>query len=208
MAESKRLAVAVLAAGASRRFGDSDKLLANFNGRPLGEHAVAAIPTELFSERWVIAPSQHHPCAEFWAAAGFEVIPNSRSSRGMGTSVALAAYHAMHGECDGLLIALADMPCVPTGHFTALVEAMNGPSDIIASSIGRHGLPPAIFGKEHLERLSRARGDEGARAWLGDGRVIACPHDWLIDIDTQDALERHGHCAHRASRAEPKGEEL
>ena len=210
MAEPRRLAIAVLAAGASRRFGEADKLTADFGGRPLGEHAVAAIPAELFAERWVITSDPDHACADFWREAGFGVIENHRASEGMGTSVALAANHARRNNCGGLMIALADMPSVPTAHFAALVDAMRSPSDIIASSNGSVLLPPAIFGTHHLDRLSHANGDEGARRWLADGSAIACPSHWLIDIDTPEALTqtlaRHGQPANHTLKTDPRGD--
>ena len=38
---------------------------------------------------------------------------------------------------------------------------------------------------------SLAGSDVGARALLKDSRTIGCPPEWLIDIDTPEALARH-----------------
>jgi CTP:molybdopterin cytidylyltransferase MocA len=108
----------------------------------------------------------------------------------MGTSVALAGQMAREAECDGLLIALADMPLVPRAHFDTLLRALEGQDDIVASRHADATLPPAIFGKAHFERLAAARGDEGARRWLGAARAIECPPEWLDDIDTPEDLAR------------------
>ena len=183
-----RFGVAVLAAGASRRFGEDDKLAAQVKGRRLGEYAVTAIPGERFARRWVIAAATDHPCEAAWRRSGFGVILNPRAEQGMGTSVAAAAEAAIQHDCDALLIALADMPLVPTKHFTALVDQWDGAGDIVASRSGDAAMPPAIFGSDHLKRLARSRGDEGARRWLGEARSIRAPSDWLIDIDTPEAL--------------------
>ena len=207
MAEPLRLAIAILAAGSSRRFGEADKLTADFDGRPLGEHVAAAVPAERFEDRWVITSDPNHLCSTAWTAAGFELVHNNRASRGMGTSVAMAARFAASRKCHGLMIALADMPRVPTSHFTALVDALNGPGDIAASSntgskVGVR-LPPAIFGGDHLGRLSRMRGEEGARRMLAEARTIPCPADWLIDIDRPDDLRKYGQPSVTTLKPEP-----
>lgn len=208
MASPARIGVAVLAAGASQRFGAGDKLMADFRGSPLGEHVVQAVPSELFAHRWVIASDPDHPCAPAWSAAGFEVVHNTLASRGMGTSAACAANQALRHGCDALLIALADMPLVPSAHFAALVQHLAGDDDIVASGKGAVRLPPAIFGRNHLDRLAQARGDEGARRWLAAGRTVACPHDWLIDIDRPEDLEEYRQAGDRAPTGGAEGEEL
>lgn len=202
-----RLAVAVLAAGASRRFGETDKLIAPFRGRPLGLHAPDAIPGEIFAHRWVIVSDPEHVLVPAWADAGFVAVHNPDAARGLGTSVALAAREARAAGCDALLIALADMPMVPREHYAALIAAWDGPLAIIASNAGADRLPPAIFGSAHFERLSHSRGDEGARRWLGEARAIECPHDWLDDIDTSGDLSEHGHVPPTTPKPDPKGED-
>ncbi|MFL0355828.1 nucleotidyltransferase family protein [Erythrobacter sp. GH1-10] len=187
MARSARLAVAVLAAGSSRRFGVEDKLAAQFRGKMLGLHATDAIPCDLFRHRWVIVATEDHPCAKGWRAAGFEIEPNSRAEEGMGTSVALAASLAIGAGADALLIALADMPLVPQSHFTALANRST-PGGVAVSSDGSARMPPAIFGAKHLPHLARLGGDIGARAILSEGEAIECPPEWLVDIDTPEAL--------------------
>ncbi|MEM8725090.1 MAG: nucleotidyltransferase family protein [Pseudomonadota bacterium] len=188
------LAVAVLAAGSSRRFGPVDKLRAPFRGKPLGLHvsdALAEVPAEL---RMVIAANQQHACAGGWRDAGFEIVRNPNAAEGMGTSVATVARIARRAECDALLIALADMPLIPVAHFRALVDAARalGPDLLIASTNGIVRMPPAIFGSEHFGRLSELTGDKGARSILGEGDTLKCRTRWLADIDTPEALAALG----------------
>ena len=187
----RAIGVAVLAAGASRRFGQTDKLTAMFRGRPLGEHVCAAIPPDGFARRWVIASSADHPCATAWDHAGFRVAVNKRANEGMGTSVALAARLAMETRCTALLIALADMPFVPAEHFEALTLACTQSDDALCSISGEVRMPPAIFGEDHLPRLTALTADRGARALLADAQTLTCPPEWLVDIDTPEALARH-----------------
>ncbi|MDY7098815.1 MAG: nucleotidyltransferase family protein [Pseudomonadota bacterium] len=188
----QRLAVAVLAAGASRRFGDEDKLTAIHRGRMLGEYAVDAIPAHLFQERWVIAPNAQHPCAKFWEESGFQIALNARAGEGMSTSVALAALLSMQRKCSGLLIALADMPLVPESHFTQLVKAAQDDDSIVASARSGTPMPPALFGCDHFRALSQLSGDRGAGAMLADAKIVPCPPVWLTDVDTKAGLRDLG----------------
>ncbi len=182
-----RLGVALLAAGSSQRFGDADKLAQLFRGMRLGEHAAAAIPVARFELAWAITQSDKLE----WRTDGFKLVLNPHAYQGMGTSVALAAQLAIEAGLDALLIALADMPLVPRAHFEALVNAATSPQDIAVSSNGAR-TPPAIFGRDHFQELAALNGDKGARDILTQGRIIACPPEWLIDIDTPQALRKYG----------------
>ncbi|MFU7528486.1 nucleotidyltransferase family protein [Qipengyuania sp. ASV99] len=198
----------MLAAGSSRRFGAADKLTSDFRGRPLGAHVIDAMPHGRFARKWVVASDPSHDCATIWIAAGFDVLHNSRASEGMGTSVALAAQRAMREGCDGLLVALADMPLVPAEHYAALADGLDSCEAIIASRDAAALQPPAIFGSAHFPRLARAAGDEGARRWLGSARALDCSPEWLIDIDTVEALDQHGQAGGHGLKAGEEGEEL
>lgn len=186
------IGVAVLAAGASRRFGDTDKLEAPFRGKRLGEHVCTTLARAVMQPRWVIASRKDHPCKAAWNEAGFRVEINDRAAHGMGTSVALAARLARDAGCEALLIALADTPLVPSEHFSALADHVTrlGAAGLVASRSGAARMPPAAFGASHFERLASLTGDAGARAILSEGDVVDCPSAWLEDIDTPEALAR------------------
>ena len=192
MAEPPRYSVAVLAAGQSRRFGPADKLAADFRGRRLGEHACHALAGLDLAHRWVIAARADHPCVPGWQADGFTLAVNAAAASGMGTSVALAARLALEAAADVLLIALADMPLVPAGHFRALLAraAAQGRTAIVASAADGTRLPPAAFGRDHLAALAAMTGDIGARALLHQAELVPCDAELLIDIDDEQALNR------------------
>ena len=191
MAE-RRVFMAVLAAGSSRRFGQDDKLAARFRGKRLGEHICDNAPIDRIApgSAVVIASRTDHPCRKAWEKAGFQIALNGRAQWGMGTSVALAALLAKKQKCDALLVALADMPFVPQEHLSALIEACRTASDMVCSSDGNARTPPAIFGRDRIAALTKLDEDVGARALLKNARTLACPPEWLVDIDTPEALRR------------------
>lgn len=155
----------------------------------MGTHAAAAIPRDRFERAWVVASKEDHPCAPEWTAARLETVINSRAAEGMGTSVALAAAHAEAQGLDGLMIALADMPVIPREHFSALVAEVSSPMDIFVSCKDGARMPPAFFGSGHFAALQSLGGDRGAHNLLAQGRVVACPPEWLADIDTPGDLD-------------------
>ena len=182
-------AVALLAAGQGRRFG-ADKLSAPLRGKMLGLHAADTLAQVPFDRRWVIVADLAHPCVSGWQAAGFEAVCNPEAATGMGTSVALAGNLAAAAGVDQLLIALADMPLVPAGHFAALLEQgrRDGEHAMIASSEGRTPMPPALFGSARFARLALSQGDSGARAMLVDATLVAAPPGSLTDVDDAATL--------------------
>lgn len=192
MPEEPRFAVAVLAAGQSRRYAPGDKLAAMFRGRRLGELACHTLAGVEFAHRWVIAARADHSCAQSWQADRFTIAVNPQASSGMGTSVALAARLALDAKADGLLIVLADMPLVPADHFRSLVAraAASGPAAIIASVAAGVRSPPAAFGRDRLANLAAITGDFGARGLLAQAELVPCAPELLIDIDDEKALAR------------------
>ena len=194
MGELFHLAVAVLAAGNSTRFGSTDKLVAEFRGKMLGHHVVETLAEFPGQHKWVIASQAGHQCNEGWAACGFETVVNSCSEQGMGTSVALAASQAICVQADALLICLADMPLVPLGHFASLVQAVcaEDRSGIVSSFDGQSRSPPAVFAKEHFTALAGLSGNNGARELIAGGAVIECSAEALLDIDTPQQCYRGG----------------
>lgn len=183
-----RLGVAILAAGQSRRFGETDKLTARLHGRMLGEHVARMLRGRDFSMAAVISASDAHPCAPVWRECGFDIVVNPDAQLGIGTSVAMGARLAMEADCDRLLIALADMPMVPESFYSSLIRSCDGSGGIFTSAIGDTRMPPAVFGCDHFPALAKLHGDKGARDLLAEGEAHHCPPEWLVDVDTPETL--------------------
>ncbi len=166
----------LLAAGASRRFGPADKLLAPVAGMPLVAHAAQAMRTTALDDRIaVITNPALTPLLD-----GFRIvlIPQGQQSDSLRAGLAAA------GDPDRLLIALGDMPDVTAAHLTTIVDrAADGvPS---CSHDGIAPLPPACFPRGWLSRLAQLTGDQGAGRLLRDlvpDRFVPAP-GLLRDID-------------------------
>lgn len=192
MGAAHRIALAILAAGQSRRFGDADKLTAMLHGVPLGLHAARTFQGLPVAARAVIVADAGHALASEWSALGYQLVLNSAAAQGQGTSVATAARWAAASGADALIIALADMPFVPASHIDALIAAWqqqdSGADQLCASIAEGPPMPPAIFGRCHFAALQNLGGDSGARGLLQSGHQVAAKAQWLVDIDTPEAL--------------------
>lgn len=172
----------VLAAGASRRFGASDKLLAIFRGEPLASHAAAAMldaPVDLH-----IAVVASEEVADLFE--GFEIVrlpaPAEQSD-----SLCAGLDRAVAAGADRIVVTLADMPLVSA----ALIAGVLAKGRAAAATDGRRRAPPAAFPRESFDALRKIEGDSGARpllAALPKASLVTAPRDMLADIDTPEAL--------------------
>ncbi|GAA4781455.1 xanthine dehydrogenase accessory protein PucB [Stakelama sediminis] len=176
----------LLAAGASRRFGAGDKLIAPFDGKPLGLHAVAALASIPFAIRIAVVSGT----ALDLAAHGFHCVPNHRQADGLAHSIGLGVQAAREAGVQAVLIALADMPRITAAHVGHLLAEADGPDAVVASSNGEVAMPPVLFGRRHFDALSGRTGDAGPRALIRTGKSIIAAAGELADVDTPEDLAR------------------
>ena len=178
----------LLAAGASTRFGDDDKLDEDFLGRPLGLHVAVALEEMPFAERIAVVDS----CRLDYAQHGFEVIHNKEAAGGMASSLRLGVARAKERGADGVLLALAGAAAVAGAPIYRLFDASDGvgPAAVVASSDGHSPKPPALFGRERFDFLLALEGVTGARDLVRSGRHVVTSPAELIDIDTPADMAR------------------
>lgn len=187
MIAADRVAVILLAAGQSRRFGDADKLLADLDGRPLVSLAAERLAGMGFAT--LIGVCSDARVAEVLTAARFETLHNPAPAKGLAGSIAIGVEAAMLRSIDAVLLCLADMPRVGQGHLTALLAAFDPEGAAIAASTnGTAAMPPAIFGRQWFAALAMLQGDQGARALLGEGVLVRASMGELTDIDRPEDL--------------------
>ena len=176
----KKIVLAVLAAGASRRFGDNDKLLAHWRGRPLLSHTLDVFRNASFSRRLVVLRPNAPAAAGLCREAGFDVLENGAANTGVASSIALAAEHC--GDAEGLMIALGDMPLIRPDTVNAVIAAFDcaRPNAIVAPTYDNRRGHPVLFSTAHAAALSALTGDRGA------GRLIDDQTDAFLRIPVND----------------------
>lgn len=194
--QAKDVAIVLLAAGNARRFG-ADKLMADFEGTPMG----ARVAHELVS---VAAAAHFAVCqpdaliAAHYKRLGFDIVDNPNPGIGLSGSLHFAVEAAMRTSAQALLIALADMPFVGATYVEALMAACT--DNVVASFDGNQPMPPAIFPRAYWPDLLATAGDAGARHILAGSEKIPAPAGTLCDIDTPDDLAASKVSLHRIDR--------
>ncbi len=183
MIDADEIAVILLAAGRSQRFGETDKLSVPLGGRPLALHA-AERAVELGAGRRIAVCSGHGLVAVDLARRGFDVAINPHSERGLASSLAIGIGRAAESDAKAVLVLLADMPFVRTAHLRALLDRFDAKrAPVVASSRAGLPMPPALFDRAHFAALLASSGDEGGRALIRSAALVAAEPDELADID-------------------------
>jgi molybdenum cofactor cytidylyltransferase len=180
----------LLAAGRSTRFGSDKLLLPLPDGTPMAVACARSLCSAL-SHCIAVVEDPHSEVARRLALAGMEIVVNPRARDGMGSSI--AAGVSANPSAAGWIIALADMPRVPTGISRRIADLLAKGADIAAPVCnGRRGHPVG-FSAHHAAALQALDGEQGARDLLeaaGERVSLVETNDdgVLFDIDTPEAL--------------------
>lgn len=187
----KHLGIALLAAGKSERFG-SNKLLADFGGRPLVCRALEAMHAIPAGKRCVVTGSDE--VAALAREYGCDVIANHKPELGQSHSIHLGV-HAMQ-DMDAVLFLVGDQPLLSRESLLLLVQSyLDGKKGIACLCDQSHMGNPAVFGSQYFPELLALRGDRGAKGILRAHEedllvVSAFGENELSDADTPQMLER------------------
>lgn len=189
MITAGELAVILLAAGRSTRFGAEDKLLADLDGTPLALHAAATLARLGAGQRIAVCHTADGALAQALAAMGFTVVVNAQPERGLSTSLACGITEAAGGTARAALVCLADMPLVSPAHIARLSARWDETTaPVVASTNGEAAMPPAIFARALFADLQSGSGDRGGRALLRGAALVQASAEELADIDRPEDL--------------------
>ncbi|MBC9247605.1 nucleotidyltransferase family protein [Paracoccus sp. 11-3] len=176
----------LLAAGQSRRFGASDKLLAELNGAPLVSHAARALSLPMIPHRVAVVASGD--VAAILRPLGFAIVMQPQG-RPQSTSLSAGIAEMERLGVARAIVMLGDMPFIQTEDIARLLVF---PADQPASAWAANApMPPAIFPKSWFPRLAALTGDRGAGALLKDlpaDARLTLPAERLRDIDRPEDL--------------------
>jgi molybdenum cofactor cytidylyltransferase len=191
-----RLAAVVLAAGASSRFGDGNKLIAPIEGRALvrraAEAMLAAGPYE------VIVVTGHEPAPIEAALAGLSVrsVHNAGWQAGLSSSIA-SGVAALGPHIDGAFIVPGDMPFLDPAtirELAATFENAPTPPIVYPATAAGEQRNPVLWPRRHFAELISLPGPDGAKQLLrsvkGSCAAVAVRSELMFtDVDTPADLD-------------------
>lgn len=186
------IAAIILAAGQSRRMGDTNKMTVEVSGKSMVRHVGEAVCNSSIKSANVI--TGYKPDEVEKALLGLEITlhNNPDYEQGLSTSIA-CGIRALSDGVSSALIVLGDMPFVTSDMIDALAKtASENPNHIIVSTHeGKRG-NPVLWPRAFFEELRSIQGDVGAR------HIMAANQDRVIevelgeaaslDLDTQEAV--------------------
>jgi CTP:molybdopterin cytidylyltransferase MocA len=179
----------VLAAGAGTRFG-SAKQLADFEGRPLLEHAVRAMVASPVERIVVVLGSGAEDVLAQVDLHGADAVVCERWAEGQ--SASLACGLAELSGCEAVVVTLGDQPLMTP---EAISRVIAGRRDSVAAVRATYGgVPghPVLLERRLFERMRDVTGDHGARNLLISMQTREIPCDDLgggQDVDTPAQLD-------------------
>jgi molybdenum cofactor cytidylyltransferase len=194
----KNVVGVVLAAGASRRMGQTNKLTIPVEGIPMVARVVDALQRSGVQKVIVVTGYEPEQIRDALSDRDVELVHNPDYEQGMGTSVR-AGISALDDDVDGALVALGDMPWVGTDVIDRLIDAFSPDGDlsIYIPMFGRKRGNPVLWGARHFPELRQLSGDVGGKALFHRYADAICYVDVEsaavnIDVDTPDALHELG----------------
>ncbi len=192
--QQQQVGIIILAAGSSRRAGDTNKLLFE-----LDEHAmvteVANVACASQADRVIAVTGFDHSLVEqALASTSVECHYNKAHASGMASSV--IAGVAQLTDCDAVMVCLGDMPHVSTAIINQLIDAFktNPDKSIVLPVFDKRRGNPVLFGKVFFDTLLTLEGDTGAKYLLKQYpdeilEVTVESDSILRDYDTQKELD-------------------
>ena len=188
MTRPDKIGCLLMAAGNASRF-QSNKLLAEFRGKPLVLWALERIDPARFSQVTVV--TQYPEICTMAEEFGFPWLKNDHPDWGAAYTIRLGT-EAM-AQCDAILYLVADQPLLDAAAIAKILETWQETPDRIVAPAhdGRTG-NPCIFPREFFPELCQLKGDVGGKhvikAHLDRLLTVEVAPDALFDCDTPEAL--------------------
>lgn len=181
--DSSRVAGVLLAAGASTRFGDRNKLLATQGGDPLVRRAARTLLDASLDPVVAVVGHEADRVADALDGLDVTVVVNDEYETGQASSLRAGIGALLDAEREGdpdrgvdaAVIALGDMPFVDPETVASLVDAYEaGVGDALAAAHDGVRGNPVLFDRRFFDDLVDVSGDVGGREILLESGESAC----------------------------------
>ncbi|MEP3278390.1 MAG: molybdopterin-binding/glycosyltransferase family 2 protein [Stappiaceae bacterium] len=179
---SSQIGALILAAGRSSRMGGPNKLLAEFDGKPLIRLATENALASNANPVTIVTGHMHEAIENAVAGLNVNLVHNSEFAHGLSTSLR-AGIAALPPELDAALIMLADMPGIGIDQINTLIRAyspLQGTHIVVPTDNGKRG-NPVIWSRRYFSDLTSLSGDIGAR------HIIEASPEAVVEIELGQA---------------------
>ncbi len=184
-----KVAIAILAAGESKRMGCSKQLI-SFQGLTLLQRALIAAKGAQPEQTIVVLGARYDQLAATISGENEVIVYNGNWIEGIASSIRTAVEN-LAPDIDAVLFLACDQPLVDAELLRTIIETYETTnSPVVASDYGTPGIP-ALFAREIFPQLLGLRADRGAKAIiLANTSCLVPAPQARYDIDTNDDIER------------------
>ena len=163
---SMRVVATILAAGRSTRMGETNKLLENWQGKPLVAHVVdAALASIELTQVVAVTGHQADQVAKV-VEPDVPTVHNPDFVTGMSSSLKTAIAWSRERKANGVLVLLGDMPLVTAAQIDAMLGAFAKAGNEAIIQATNNGEPgnPVLLPASLFDEIMQIDGDRGARS--------------------------------------------
>ena len=169
----------LLAAGQSKRMGDENKLVKNFQGIPLIKHSVRNILASFIGELIIVLGHQKEIIEKLIDKnEKIKFVFNQDFESGIATSIKTGLNHSSE-ETEAFFICLGDMPMVNKDIINLLIKSKNNREIIVPTYKNKQG-NPILFSKSMKKKIMTIEGNVGAK------KILELNKDKILNIETTD----------------------
>ena len=189
--KNNKIIKVILAAGLSKRFGLSNKILAKINKKTLIEIILDRL-IEIDSNQnniIVIGGNDYNSLKKTLKKYDVKIFYNKNYKNGLGSSVSFIFKKKFNKN--GIMFIPGDMPLISKKDFKKLINTfVHKKNKIISPCYKKQNGNPLIIPKIHFDLLKNLKKDEGARKFLPskDFIYVPCSYGTIFDIDTKCEL--------------------
>ncbi len=195
----KMVSAILLAAGESKRMGDTDKRFLLYKGKPLVNHVMLNLWNSEQSQLIIVMQDNDNNLLNGQDNEQIKVVVNSDYQQGMTTSIQKGVATASE-QATGYMICLADQPLISTEDYNQIIDVfenshtINNKCIIVPFFEGKKG-NPVVFSAHYREAILNHKNPEGCREIIQANKEhvikIDMPNDHILrDVDTPEDYER------------------
>jgi len=183
------IAIVILAAGESRRFGGI-KQLADLEGKPLLQKVIDQCSQVTGCDLFLVLGANSDIIQARLSLESVDVIINPNWQEGISSSID-SAVKRLQNEYSAILLIAGDQPRITAAELVSLIETWRSNPELICAARYSDTLGiPTIFPRRYYPDLLELQGDRGAKSLLiHQSNLLSHPLESAkFDIDTPDDL--------------------